>query len=48
MTGNKGYTMTKYAKNWCYGDMMNIPCSICPYRRGYWCFEKEIRNGDVE
>ena len=32
---------------------MNPPCHVyscanCPYRRGYWCFYKEIENGDVE
>ena len=39
--------MTKYAKNWCYENMINIQCANCKYRIGYWCFEKEIRNGYV-
>ena len=40
--------MTKYTKNWCYGNMINIQCANCKYRIGYWCFEKEIQNGDLK
>jgi hypothetical protein len=36
-----------FTKNRCHGDIMNISCANCPYRRGYWCFEEEIKNGDV-
>ena len=39
--------MTEYTHtlNW---FCINIGCPNCPYRRGTWCFEKEIKNGDVE
>lgn len=39
--------MTDYTLifNWA---CINLGCANCPYRRGDRCFEKEIKNGDVE
>ena len=54
MNSNIGdvWMTVKFDKNGGITFTMNPPCyyfscANCPYRRGYLCFYKEIKNGDV-